>query len=91
MLERRPTIMTVQEVARYLRVHAITVYRMIRLGQLPAIRVGRGWRFKKDEIDSWLHQHEANSQAGNSQDQPAKPSRPAKPRGRSNPRRRALR
>ncbi|MDQ7840632.1 MAG: helix-turn-helix domain-containing protein [bacterium] len=83
MLERRPTIMTVQEVARYLRVHAITVYRMIRLGQLPAIRVGRGWRFKKDEIDSWLHKHESNSQ-----DQPAKP---AKPRGRSTPRRRALR
>lgn len=83
MLERRPTIMTVQEVARYLRVHAITVYRMIRLGQLPAIRVGRGWRFKKDEIDLWLHEHEANSQ-----NQPAKPD---KPRGRSNPRRRALR
>lgn len=83
MLEHRPTIMTVQEVARYLRVHAITVYRMIQRGQLPAIRVGRGWRFKKDEIDLWLHEHEANSQ-----NQPAKP---AKPRGRSNPRRRALR
>lgn len=87
MLERRPTIMTVQEVARYLRVHAITVYRMIRLGQLPAIRVGRGWRFKKDEIDSWLHKHESNSQS-NSQNQPTKPD---KPRGRSNPRRRVPR
>ena len=89
MLERRPTIMTVQEVARYLRVHAITVYRMIRLGELPAIRVGRGWRFKKDEIDSWLHRHESNSQ--DQPAMPAKPARPAKPRGRSNPRRRVLR
>lgn len=77
-MERRPTIMTVQEVARYLRVHAITVYRMIRQGRLPAIRVGRGWRFKKDEIDLWLHEHEANSQ-----DQPAKPAKPrALPRRR---------
>ncbi len=61
MQERRPTIMTVPEVARYLRVHAITVYRMIRQGELPAIRVGRGWRFKKEDIERWLQEHEANS------------------------------
>ncbi len=82
-MERRPTIMTVQEVARYLRVHAITVYRMIRQGKLPAIRVGRGWRFKKDEIDIWLHEHESNSQN--------LPVKPAMPRGRSTPRPRVSR
>lgn len=46
--------MTVQEVARYLRVHAMTIYRMIRSDGLPAMRVGHSWRFKKDQVDHWL-------------------------------------
>ena len=53
--------MTVEEVARYLRVHTMTIYRLIQRGDLPAMRVGRGWRFKKDQIDRWLLDHETNS------------------------------
>ena len=46
--------MTVKDVARYLRVHDITIYRMIHRGRLPAVRIGRVWRFHKDQIDRWL-------------------------------------
>jgi excisionase family DNA binding protein len=53
VMERR-AIMTVQEVARYLRVHTMTVYRLIQRGDLPAVRVGRSWRFRTDEISRWL-------------------------------------
>jgi len=60
-VDGRPTILTVQEVARYLRVHTMTVYRMIQRGDLPGVRVGRGWRFKRDQIDRWLVEHETNS------------------------------
>lgn len=60
-MDSSPAILTVQEVARYLRVHAMTVYRMIRRGDLPGVRVGRGWRFKRDQIDRWLAAHETNS------------------------------
>jgi excisionase family DNA binding protein len=60
-MERRPTIMTVEEVAKYLRVHTMTIYRLIQRGDLPALRVGRGWRFKKDQIERWLLDHETNS------------------------------
>ncbi|MDR7420066.1 MAG: helix-turn-helix domain-containing protein [Armatimonadota bacterium] len=60
-MERRPTIMTVEEVARYLRVHAMTVYRLIQRGELPAVRVGRSWRFRKDQIDLWWDDREVNS------------------------------
>lgn len=62
-MERAPTIMTVQELARYLRVHAMTVYRMIQRGDLPAARVGRGWRFRKDQVDRWLDGREINAHA----------------------------
>lgn len=58
----QPTILTVQEVAAYLRLHAVTVYRMAQNGKLPAFRVGRRWRFKRDQIEQWLtdrHNHAA--------------------------------
>ena len=53
-METRPSIMTVGEVARYMRVHTMTIYRMIRRGDLPAVRVGHGWRFRRDQIERWL-------------------------------------
>jgi excisionase family DNA binding protein len=51
-----PTIMTVKEVAEYLRVHESSIYRLSKAGKIPAYKVGRSWRFKKDKIDEWLHQ-----------------------------------
>lgn len=60
-MESRPTIMTVQELARYLRVHVMTIYRMIRSDGLPAMRVGHSWRFKKDQVDHWLSLRAINS------------------------------
>jgi len=52
----RPTIMTVKEIAEYLRVHESSIYRLSKAGKIPAYKVGRCWRFKKDKIDEWLHQ-----------------------------------
>ncbi|MGH2403180.1 MAG: helix-turn-helix domain-containing protein [bacterium] len=57
----QPTILTVQEVAAYLRLHAVTVYRMAQNGDLPAFRVGRRWRFKRDQIEQWLADRQASN------------------------------
>ncbi len=57
MKERQAELMTVQEVAAYLRVHPMTVYRLIQRGELPAIRVGRGWRLSRNRIEQWLRAH----------------------------------
>ena len=46
--------LTTAEVMAYLHVNLRTVYRLIRAGQLPAVRVGRQWRFRKSDIDAWL-------------------------------------
>jgi excisionase family DNA binding protein len=54
MYDERPTIMTVSEVAKYLRLHDQTVYKMVKEGRLPAYKVGNRWRFKKNSIDVWL-------------------------------------
>lgn len=50
----KPSIMTLPEVAKYIRVHKSTVYRMLKQNRIPAIKVGNQWRFKKDRIDRWL-------------------------------------
>ena len=56
--ERRPTIMTLDEVAKYLRVHKSTVYRMAREGTIPSTKISNQWRFKKARIDEWLMERE---------------------------------
>jgi excisionase family DNA binding protein len=53
--ERRgDTFLTAEDVLSYLRVNARTVYRLIRDGELPAVRVGRQWRFKQRDLDRWV-------------------------------------
>lgn len=46
--------MTAEEVLEYLQVNLRTVYRLIKAGKIPAVRVGRLWRFRKKDIDAWL-------------------------------------
>ena len=48
------TFLTTDEVIDYLQVNLRTVYRLIKAGKLPAVRVGRQWRFRKRDIDAWL-------------------------------------
>jgi excisionase family DNA binding protein len=44
-----------------LKVTPRTVYRLIRAGELPAVRVGRQWRFRRADLESWLTAREAGS------------------------------
>jgi PTS system nitrogen regulatory IIA component len=46
--------MTTKELSRYLRLHEITISKYAAKGQIPAIRIGRVWRFDKDVIDDWI-------------------------------------
>jgi excisionase family DNA binding protein len=48
--------LTVSEVARNLRVSNMTVYRLIKSGQLSAVRVGRGYRIREDDVRRYLQQ-----------------------------------
>ena len=47
-------ILTVKEIADYLKVNERTIYRLATNGELPAFRVGASWRFRLDEIDNWI-------------------------------------
>jgi len=47
-------IMTIEEVARYLSLHELTVRRLAREGEIPAFKVGRQWRIKRRILDRWI-------------------------------------
>ncbi len=49
-------LLTVPEVAAYLRLNRFTVYRMVARGELPAMRVSDQWRFKERDLEAWLEQ-----------------------------------
>ncbi len=57
-VNEQPTIMTVREVAQYLRMHEMTIYRMAREGDIPAYKVGNRWRFNRSRLEEWLSEHE---------------------------------
>lgn len=46
-------VLTVRGLAEYLRVHPSTVYRLVKLGLLPAFKVGSDWRFNREDIQRW--------------------------------------
>ena len=47
-------IMTIEQVARYLSLHELTVRRLAREGSIPAFKVGRQWRVKRELLDKWI-------------------------------------
>ena len=53
--------LTTEEVLEYLQVNLRTVYRLIKAGKIPAVRVGRQWRFRKRDIDAWLESQRPRS------------------------------
>jgi len=46
--------LTAKQVAKYLQVKPLTVYQWARKNRIPAIKIGRIWRFKKEDIDNFL-------------------------------------
>jgi excisionase family DNA binding protein len=56
-----PVLMTLEEVARYLRLHTSTIYRLARAGVIPGVKVGGQWRFSQRRVDEWLAKREVNS------------------------------
>ena len=68
------TFLTTEEVLEYLQVNLRTVYRLIKAGKIPAVRVGRQWRFRKRDIDAWLDSQ--RPRGGAARPVPAVPARP---------------
>jgi excisionase family DNA binding protein len=73
------TFLTTEEVLEYLQVNLRTVYRLIKAGKIPAVRVGRQWRFRKRDIDGWLDSQRARGGARQTAQTPAAAAAAARP------------
>lgn len=47
-------ILTLKEVAAYLKLAEKTAYRLVSEGKLPGFKVGGSWRFKREDLDAWI-------------------------------------
>jgi excisionase family DNA binding protein len=68
------SFLTTEEVLEYLQVNLRTVYRLIKAGKIPAVRVGRQWRFRKRDIDAWLETQRPRGTRGTSTQPAPRPS-----------------
>jgi excisionase family DNA binding protein len=59
--ERELSVLTVRELAGYLRVHQTTGYRLLREQRLPAFRVGADWPFNREAIERWISEQQKQS------------------------------
>lgn len=51
------TLMGIKEVATYLKINQATAYHWAQAGRLPGIKIGRIWRFRREDIDLWLDEN----------------------------------
>jgi PTS system nitrogen regulatory IIA component len=58
-------ILTIEEVARYLRVSERTVYDWAQKGEIPSGKIGTVWRFKKSEIERWVNERLSSNRPSN--------------------------
>lgn len=57
MMNSTDRIMTLEEIAEYLRLKPQTIYTWAQEKKIPAAKLGKEWRFKKSIIDRWFNQH----------------------------------
>jgi excisionase family DNA binding protein len=57
-------ILTLEEVARYLRLRPQTIYKWAQEKRIPAVKLGKEWRFRKSILDRWLDEQMLSEDSG---------------------------
>jgi excisionase family DNA binding protein len=52
-------IMTLEDLANYLKIPKSTLYKLVQQGKIPSQKVGRHWRFRKETVDRWLDRNDS--------------------------------
>ena len=61
MIQEQPSdVLTIEELAAYLKIPKSTLYKIVREGKIPSQKIGRHWRFRKVAIDHWLGETRVN-------------------------------
>jgi len=54
---KQETLLTIDELASYLKVTRRTIYEWLKKKKIPAVKLVGQWRFRKDKIDAWIESH----------------------------------
>ena len=54
-------VMTVKDIAEYLDMHPMTIYKFVKEGRIPAFKVGTSWRIKRESIQKWIKEREQSA------------------------------
>lgn len=54
MTQNQDNVLTIEELAVYLKISKSTLYKLTQKGEIPGQKVGKHWRFRRDIIDQWL-------------------------------------
>jgi len=52
------TVLTLEEIAEFLKVHPSTIYRLVKKRGIPAFKLGADWRFNLESIERWIKERE---------------------------------
>ena len=58
MADNLGEVLTIEELASYLKIPKSTLYKLVREGKIPSQKIGRHWRFRKEAIDRWLDERQ---------------------------------
>lgn len=61
MDEKQHDVLTIDELSTYLKISKSTLYKLVREGKIPSQKIGRHWRFRKETIDRWLDETQAEA------------------------------
>jgi excisionase family DNA binding protein len=61
MAKKPGDVLTIEELAAYLKIPKSTLYKLVREGRIPSQKIGRHWRFRKGAIDNWLEEKRADN------------------------------
>jgi excisionase family DNA binding protein len=50
-------LLTIEEASKYLDIHPMTLYKWAKKKKIPAAKLGRNWRFRKEILDAWIDKH----------------------------------
>lgn len=59
-MDNQEDIMTVSEVAKYLKISEVTTYKFVQEGKIPAFKIGRSWRIKKQDLGEFIEKQKRN-------------------------------
>lgn len=58
---QNPNIMTIKQVAEYLKVSPRTIYKLVKEGTIPTFKIMNMWRFEQSQIDQWIRDKSENN------------------------------